>query len=425
METRTPTIHELTAAARKCSTTAIRDAEQELTNGGGAAELLSAMMNLMRYCEEENGFGCRACESLPRAWKCIWILLGPVEYTGGMISRGTNPYRRVIENPNAWPYLAKLLDWVKRFEGSFGEKTVWDCPSCGFRIDGAKGILDLRQREHRTMHRTAIEGAVVGMAAGDSKGLVTQLLLRMVDARGTSEPSQSEGAAEQYAQWLSEIPFERVQAGFLPSGDSSVGACVATVIALDPGVPDLATATKVAGDVAELLGCGPDGIDAAQAALLSCRIQIQQARIYPRSQFAGKEKELLGHIKSSIRLAATGTMPDGVQNLHSRPAAVRTEVLQDRSDQALSVLIAAKHFTEISMHCHTALQRVFGWAEGPHPAGVIAGFWCGARYGASLEALERFFSAATGVRSEISRVAEMLGGAWDSRFMLAIHGPSN
>jgi hypothetical protein len=234
----------------------------------------------------------------------------------------------------------------------------------------------------------------------------------MADERVEPPIGRAEGIDQEYLGWLKEIEFFSAGSGFERSDKSSIGACLACVLALDPCLQDLESLSSVARKLARAMGCERYAAEISAVCAQDCRQMLfQHDETYPPPKPQGvQEPALSGDL--SIRVARGRALPHGVTRIPIPPEAVRTEALTDKTDDVAAVLVAARHFQDISMHVHTTLSRLVSWGGRLHPAGVVAGFQSGARYGVDRAALERIGDAESKLYSRIAEVAERLALLW-------------
>jgi hypothetical protein len=210
----------------------------------------------------------------------------------------------------------------------------------------------------------------------------------------------------EYQEWLDTASQELGQSLPPNSTDSSLGACLATVVALDPTTKMENLAGSLAGDLANAIGCGTGATDAAIITATICQSVMLKKRWDWNTDW-------LKDCHPGIVLAATGKMPDKVAGFRMHPSNREAQALDSSVDRADIVLEAARYFEDISETPHTGLNRLFKWAEGAHPAGIIAGFHLGVKYEVDDNLSSEFFSHIESERLEILKsVAHTLAETW-------------
>ena len=389
----------------------IIDRAWKALESGSSPDAFESLHRLMMLCSDVNGWGCRACESPPRAWRLLWALLR-IDIEPDAWGAENNPYEEVLASERSLPEVRHILEWALGFQGAIDEPITWTCPDCGQAIVLASAIPSTEVELHREKHRDRIRGAVLGMVAGDQAGIIVGLLLEMANARSTPSSDDFLELERGYQHWVQDLEFFAEHSGLDRSSNSSVGACVACVLALDPALKELTSLAKLASQLSEALGCNRQAVSASVVCAVSCRRAIGQIA----GDLSASELELMADGlligEAAITMAAGGPAPEGVVRLPRRPQEIRTGAMTETHDDARAVLLAARHFQDISMHVHTTLSRIFSWGGEAHPAGIIAGFQAGARYGATAIKPELMEGIELRLRAEINRTAEELVTLW-------------
>ena len=400
----------LRATACSFESEAINRAWEALRAGAGQ-NAFESLNNLMYLCSDLNGWGCRACESPPRAWCLLWALLR-IDVEPDAWGAKDNPYEAVLALERSWPDVRHILDWTKELQGKIDAQTNWTCPDCKQVIVLASAISSTEVELHRENHRGRIRGAVLGMAAGDRAGLIVDLLLDMTKARSGSGTRAFRELEQEYQHWLEGMGLFSDHSGFDRSESSSVGACVGCVLALDPAVREVTSLAKLASQLSEALGCDRQAVSASIVCAASCRRSIGQIA---GEQSASELDPIIDDLligEAAITMAAGGPAPEGVVRLPRRPQEIRTGALTEKHDDARAVLLAARHFQDISMHVHTTLSRIFAWGGETHPAAIIAGLQAGAIYGVGAIKQELMEGIESQRIADIYRAAEDLASLW-------------
>jgi hypothetical protein len=383
MTTEPQGLQEIFRQAEELSDDAIHSAWQSTEGVHKPTWPMDALTNLMERCEARHGYGCLATESPKRAWLLIWAVLRRVaERDDRAFGARDNLYQDIVDMPASLPDLLDLVEWAQRFEGLAGENASFTCNFCDREIMSYRAILAEVMELHREQHRNAVRGAVLGLAAGDHNGCITDTVVKMAKARQSLSEKAPEAIVHQYQQWIESCEFNSKAAGFSGTPNSSVGACLAAVVALDPLVATQRHAEELSADLARHVECDALGINAAIVSVVELRHCINKR--WPKAQ--GPEPDAEPSLAENIppehaALLGSGSPPEGVKSLPRKPEFFRTTAFQNYSDDVRYVIRAARHFDDISMHVHTALGRVFEWCNGPHPVGILAGFRAGAKHG--------------------------------------------